>query len=108
MALLKRWKTMPPWQAKRARAAWYRDYGGVDPTTQVKLPERRPRPESAPKPTYEELAARTARKAELDNPAFDGTLTQDDLQIASPSTVTRWLEEGRLYRDLGGPPPGRH
>ena len=107
-ALIRRWKTMLPWQAKRARAAWYRDYGqgAQDPTTLAppmpQLPERRPAPA---KPIYEELARRTARKAELDDPNFAGTLTQEDLQIASPATVTRLLNSGQIYRDLGGPPP---
>jgi hypothetical protein len=65
-----------------------------------------PRPPAA-KPAYEEIARRTARRAELDDPNFAGTLTQEDLQIASPSAVTRLLDSGQIYRDLGGPPPRR-
>jgi hypothetical protein len=53
----------------------------------------------------EELAQRLARRAELDDPNFAGTLTEEDLEIASPSSVSRMLNSGQIYRDLGGPPP---
>lgn len=47
------------------------------------------------------------RKAELDNPNFTGTLTDEDLKLASPAAVIRMLNSGQLYRDLDGPPPSR-
>jgi hypothetical protein len=111
-ALVRRWKTMPPWQAKRARERWWRENGpeGQAPVEQVSLPERRGPRESisgSRRLTNDELAARTTRKVELDNPAFDGTIAEEDLKIASPATVKRWLEAGKIYRDLGGPPPSR-
>lgn len=111
--LLRRWGAMPPWQAKRARAAWWRENGrdGQDPARQVPaLPVRQPSRESFTGPrrlTNEELGRRNARRVELDDPNFAGTLTKEDLAIASPATVTRLLNSGKIHRDLGGPPPGR-
>ena len=112
LTLRRRWGAMPPWQAKRARAAWWRQNGenGQDPATQVALPERRPPRERLSGPrrlTTEELARRTARRVELDNPDFSGALTEEDLKIASPATITRMLNTGQIQRDLGGPPPRR-
>lgn len=111
--LLRRWGAMPPWQAKRARDAWWRENGrdGQDPARQMTapLPVRQPHGESFTGPrrlTTEELGRRSARRAELDDPNFSGTLTAEDLKIASPSSVTRWLNNGQIHRDLGGPPPG--
>jgi hypothetical protein len=112
-ALLRRWKSMPPWQAKRARAAWWRENGQQDghaapsqaPALAPSAPDSRVR--TRRRLTTEELERRVRRRAELDDPAFNGTVTEEDLAIASPSTVTRLMNAGVLERDLGGPPPQR-
>lgn len=107
--LLRVWKSMPPWQAKRARAAWWREHGQQDgqaapalapppPDSRVRTPRRL---------TTEELLRRKARAEELADPGFDGTLTEEDLKIASPQTVAALMNRGLLARDLGGPPPQR-
>lgn len=110
-ALLRRWKAMPPWQAKRARAAWWREHGQQDgqaaSSQAPALPTRDSRPRIRRRLTNDELEHRVRRRAELDDPAFNGTVTEEDLAIASPSTVTRPMNAGALERDLGGPPPQR-
>jgi hypothetical protein len=114
-ALIRRWKSMPTLQARRARAAWFSQQGSQDPAVARVQAEaaaavrQTPRedPTAPRRLTNEELAARTARRAELDNPGFAGTLTEEDLAIASSATVSRWLHDGRIYHDLDGPPPGR-
>jgi hypothetical protein len=112
-ALLRRWKSMPPVQGRRARAAWFSQQGSQDPAVaqmQAEAPAvvRQPPRENPGIPkrlSNEELAQRVARRAELDDPNFAGTLTEEDLAIASPSAVSRMLNSGQIYRDLGGPPP---
>jgi len=112
-ALLRRWKMMPPWQAKRARAAWWREYGQQDGHAAASqspapaLPTRDSRPRTRRRLTTEELERRARRRAELDDPAFNGTVTEEDLAIASPASVIRLMNAGVLERDLGGPGPQR-
>ena len=111
--LLRTWKSMPPWQAKRERAKWWREHNAQNgqaapsqaPVPVPSAPEGRAR--TRRRLTTEELGRRVKRKAELDDPAFSGTVTEEDLAIASPSTVTRLMNAGVLERDLGGPPPQR-
>jgi hypothetical protein len=110
-ALLRRWKSMPPWQAKRARAAWWREHGQQDgqgaseavAPPEVPATERR----ASTRLSNDELARRRARRVEVDDPAFDGPLTDEDVSIASPATVTKWMNSGKSHRELGAPPPQR-
>ena len=55
----------------------------------------------------EEMARRAVRARELEDPDFSGTVTLEDLDIASPAAVTRLMNRGILHRDIGGPPPQR-
>jgi hypothetical protein len=107
---VRRWRMMQPWQAKREEARWRRE-NGQDPAQQATTPRvQQPHQEGLTgtrRLTNEELARRTARKAELDNPNFTGTLTDEDLKLASPAAVIRMLNSGQLFRDLDGPPPSR-
>lgn len=57
--------------------------------------------------TNEEMARRAVRARELEDPDFDGKVTMEDLDIASPAAVTRLMNKGILHRDIGGPPPQR-
>ena len=112
--LLRRWGASHPGRPSVRETHGGRRTGedGQDPRTRqmtTPLPVRQPHGESFTGPrrlTTEELGRRSARRAELDNPNFTGTLTAEDLKIASPSSVTRWLNNGQIHRDLGGPPPG--
>jgi hypothetical protein len=110
-ALIRRWRSMPPWQGKRERAKWWRENapqeGQAAPSHAPAPAAPEARPVSQRRLTNEELARRVTRQVELDDPAFNGTVTEEDLAIASPGTVTRWMEAGVLQRDLGGPPPPR-
>jgi hypothetical protein len=110
-ALLRRWKSMPPWKAQRERARWWAEQGQQDPHVAAVQEQAKAlaapdsRPSTRRRLTNEELVRRAGRRAELDDPAFDGTVTAEDLEIASPATVTRLMNSGVLQRDLGGPPP---
>jgi hypothetical protein len=106
---VRRWRMMPAWQAKREQAKWWRE-NGQEPARQSTPPVQQPlqaSPTGTRRLTNEELARRTVRKAELDNPNFTGTVTNEDLTLASPAAVIRMLNSGQLYRDLDGPPPSR-
>lgn len=112
--LLRAWKSMPVWQAKRARAAWWREHDAQNGQAAPAQPTQAAAPAPAParhagtgRLTNEELAARRARRVELDDPGFSGTLTEEDLAIASPAAVARLMNNGQIERDLGGPPPQR-
>lgn len=110
-ALLRRWKSMPVLKARRERARWWAERGLQDPQIAAvqaqaqALATREGRPRTRRQLTNEELARRGGRRAELDDPAFNGTVTAEDLEIASPATITRLMNSGVLERDLDGPPP---
>jgi hypothetical protein len=91
---------------------WFQQQGTQDPAIAQMMeeaaavrPAHREDPGAPKRLTIEQLEQRTARRVELDDPNFAGTLTEEDLKIASSSAFDRLVNSGQVYRDLGGLAP---
>jgi len=108
VAQVRRWNSMPPWQAQRERAKWAREVseanGWSEPTRPV-TPTAAPQPRASTRPTNQQIADASARRAAL-TVDYAGVVTREDCAAAAPHVVGEWLMRGKLSH-LGYGAPSR-